>query len=358
MRKLETFLFLSVRTSAVFLPLVVIAGILAGGSYAYAGFAVVFGFYFLVELILWASGLGVNTDATNEFDMVHPERPGLLEKYGVEAYGILHIIAVPLGVALLMLAPHSPAALVGGILSLGVMAGSVGGLAGHEFIHRRAKHERALGIAVYGAVGYAHFAVSHLYGHHSKVGLPEDWSTSRKGESSFHFLGRAFLLGYFAAWRLETNRRRKRSLRGPQLWLGHYMVHVSLAMAALAITVFLALGAKGLAIYAAVSFLAFTLMEMVNYLSHYGLSRAKNARGQLEPIQNKHSWESNNKVTNWFIFNAGKHCHHHRDPFATHDQLQLANEKEYIPFGLPLMTLIAFVPPLYFHLMDKRLERI
>ncbi len=78
--------------------------------------------------------------------------------------------------------------------------------------------------------------------------------------------------------------------------------------------------------------------------------------GGFEPICNQHSWESNNKVTNWFIFNAGKHCHHHRKPSEPQQNLVLVNEREFLPYGLPLMTLIAFCPPLFFAIMNPKLH--
>ncbi len=334
-RKLEYFLFLLVRYSAIFMPVIVLSGIFAGGLYTYSGVILVFGFYFLVELILWATGLGLTTKTEDEFMYVNPKAPSWSDRYGVAFYGVMQIVGLPLGILLLQKLTTFES--VGGALSLSIMAGSVGGLAGHEYIHRRNAWEKFLGILVYGSVCYWHFTVSHLKGHHKNVGQSYDWSTSFKNESSYHFLWRALVHGYRGAWALDSLKKR-------------FMILTSVVQILIWTAIAVFFGVKTLALYIAVSILAVILMEMVNYLSHYGLVR--NGR---EAVSNKHSWESNNKVTNWFIFNAGKHCHHHRKPTAPHYDLVLANEKAYLPYGLPLMTIIAFVPPLYFRVMNEKL---
>ncbi len=344
MKHLEKYLFLSVRYSAILLPVIVISGIFLGGPAAYAGLVVVFGYYFLVELILWASGLGVTTTRENEFQFVDPKNPSRLDHYGVAIYAVMQIITTPLAIVLITRLT-SFTEMAGGILSFGVMAGSVGGLAGHEYIHRRNRLEHYLGVAVYACINYGHFTISHLHGHHRNVGLHEDWSTSRLNETSFHFLKRALFDGYFAAWRLSAKSSRMRQL----------MIGLTATQAAAWTTLAVTLGIKGVLVYGAMSLLSFSLMEMVNYLSHYGLMREKSSSGKPETVKDRHSWESNNKVTNWFIFNAGKHCHHHRVPGASHVELELSHEKEYLPYGLPLLTLIGFIPPLYFRLMNPML---
>jgi alkane 1-monooxygenase len=91
---------------------------------------------------------------------------------------------------------------------------------------------------------------------------------------------------------------------------------------------------------------------MVNYLSHYGISRKEG-----DAVSLHHSWESANKVTNWFIFNAGKHSEHHTKPTRPHFKLKLGETSEKLPFGLLLLTVIALVPPLYFAIMNPMVDR-
>jgi alkane 1-monooxygenase len=350
-RKFERLLFYTVRYSAVFMPLLVLGGIARGGLATLTGIFIIFGYYFLVEFALWATKLGTVTSNKDEFHHVKPHQPGFSDRYGIIIYGVLQVVLLPVSIALLARPGVTTAELSGGILSLAVMVGSIGGLAGHEYMHRRSLGEKRLGIAVYGSIHYGHFIISHLLGHHREVGLEADWSTARPGESSYRFLWRALVHGYLGAWRLEEEQLKR---RGTSFWsIRRLMMKLTLTSATISGLYFIVLGWRGLLIHTIVSIVGVCLMEMVNYMSHYGLTRDIGAEGQRLAVENHHSFESNNKVTNWFIFNAGKHCHHHRQPSEHHYNLVLANENEYLPYGLPLMTLIALVPPAFFRVMNR-----
>ena len=352
--ELERALYLIVRYSAVGLPVIVLAGFAAGGWASYAGFLLVFVFYFMVEAVLHFSGIGTTTTQEDEFKFSSGPAGKAHEQACLLFYSIMQLVAIATVLVLVSVRSYETYELVGVVLSLGVMAGSVGGLASHEFIHRATRWERWLGTALLGSINYAHFQVSHLRGHHRNVGLAHDWSTARFRESSYAFLARAVGMGWLGACQLEADRLRH---KGVSAWSWrNFMVRWTAFQLALWTGVAWFGGRTPLAVMAGYSVLAISFAEMVNYLSHYGLVRKVSARGVPEPFQDEHTWESNNKVTNWFIFNAGKHVHHHRNPGSTHDELTLAHDKAYLPHGLPLMTLIAYVPPLYFAVMDRMLE--
>ena len=336
------------------MPVLVLAGYLAGGWATYAGFAVVFAFYFLVEIWLHVSTYGVTTSVADEFKYARGPAAHAAAQVPLYVYGVSQVLLIAVVLSTLRSRNLEAFEVVGITLSLGAMSGSVGGLAGHEFIHRRG-WERALGVAVYASVNYAHFCVTHIAGHHRFVGLHRDWGTARRGESVYAFLVRAVGVAGLASFRLESARLRRQGLRW---WSTENFVLRYLAFQlVLWSTLYVASGPVTVAVFGLASAMAIVLMEIVNYVSHYGLTRSVDGAGRPEPVQNKHSWESNNKVTNWFIFNAGKHSHHHRHPTHTHDELTLCHEKAYLPHGLPLMTLIALVPPLYFRLMNPLVDR-
>ena len=357
--RLEKFLFYSVRYSSQFSPLVAILGILLGGAWCYLGFGLIFGYYLFVELILSVSGLGIDSTKENEYEHEDPKNPRWLDDYGVAISGALLLITIPFGFAYLALHSISSFETVGLVLSLAFVSGTVGGLVGHEYIHRSSSWERTLGVMVYACFNYAHFSVAHVYGHHRFVGLKKDWSTSRKGESSYHFFVRAMWTGYCGAWSLTAaNRRRTKQ----KFWsLNNFMIRWTLAQSALVVALVAVLGLRQalqlIGVYLCYSLVSICLSEMVNYLSHYGIKRLQDENGKLESIRNHHSWESANKVTNWFIFNAGKHSEHHCKATKPHFLLQLAPDTEKLPYGLLLLTLVALVPPLYFKIMDPMVER-
>ena len=58
----------------------------------------------------------------------------------------------------------------------------------------------------------------------------------------------------------------------------------------------------------------FSVLEVVNYLEHYGLLRARNAAGRYEKVDPRHSWNSDRLVTNVFLFQLQRHSDHHANP--------------------------------------------
>lgn len=51
----------------------------------------------------------------------------------------------------------------------------------------------------------------------------------------------------------------------------------------------------------------FSLLEVVNYVEHYGLKRQKLPNGRYERCSPRHSWNSNRIVTNIFLFQLQRH---------------------------------------------------
>ena len=53
------------------------------------------------------------------------------------------------------------------------------------------------------------------------------------------------------------------------------------------------------------------LLELVNYIQHYGLER-KMQNGKYERFTDHHSWNSRHISANWSTFNLGLHAEHHQ----------------------------------------------
>ncbi|MGZ3724527.1 MAG: alkane 1-monooxygenase, partial [Pseudobdellovibrio sp.] len=322
-------------------------------------FALIFCYYLFVEFILAITGLGVDSTEEDEYLHEDPKNPRWLDHYGVAISGLLLVTLIPSVFIHIATSSLSFFEIAGTVLSLVFVSGTVGGLVGHEYIHRQSKWEQTLGYMVYGCFNYAHFSVSHVYGHHRFIGLEHDWSTSRKGESSYAFFARAIWTGYIGAWKLNAeNRKRKKQ----KFWsFSNFMLMWTAVQLAVLTTSLILLGLtatlKLLSIYLIYSLFSVCLSEMVNYVSHYGLKRETTEGGRLESVDHHHSWESANKVTNWFIFNAGKHAEHHCKAMRPHFELKLGQKTEKLPQGLLLLTVIALIPPLYFRIMDPMLER-
>jgi len=115
-------------------------------------------------------------------------------------------------------------------------------------------------------------------------------------------------------------------------------------------------GWLALCFFALQSLVAFSSLEVTNYIEHYGLVRKEISPGIYERTLPKHSWNSGHRVSNWFLINLARHSDHH---FIASKRYQVLTNVEdaapQLPFGYGTMFLIALIPPLWFKLMNSRI---
>jgi alkane 1-monooxygenase len=235
--------------------------------------------------------------------------------------------------------------------SLGVTTGGIGITFAHELIHRPGRFERALGEVLLGSVCYMHFAIEHVFGHHRYVGTPRDSATARAGESSYAFVVRSVIGGWRSAWSLSAESARS-SRGGPAL---RRRMHWYIAWQAVAIAAVATIGGpRALAVFLGQSVVAFALLELINYIEHYGLARRETVPGRFEPVAPWHSWNSSHRVSNWVLINLARHADHHLTASKRYQVLHTIDAAPQLPAGYPLMILLALVPPLWRRVMDPR----
>ncbi len=241
---------------------------------------------------------------------------------------------------------------LGLVLSMGTAAGGIGITVAHELIHRARAVERGLGIGLLALTSYAHFRIEHVHGHHRHVGTAQDPATARHGESLYAFLPRVVVQSWLSAWRIETARLGRRGLAawGPRNRMLHYVA----LQGALYLGVWAAFGWAGVGLFLAQGMVAVILLEAVDYIEHYGLVRAETAAGTPERVTEHHSWNSDHRLTNWTTFNLGLHADHHRAPGLPYHQLHDHEAAPKMPTGYSGMILLAFLPPLWFRVMNPR----
>ncbi len=251
--------------------------------------------------------------------------------------------------------------IVHGGLSLGVMLGvsiSVGLVNGiaianaHELGHKKETVERWLARIVLAPTGYGHFYVEHNRGHHVRVATPEDPASSRLGESFWAFLPRTVIGSAKSAWHLEKERL-ARSGKGP--WtLRNDLLNAWLMTVILFAGMLLWLGPAIIPYLLIQAIFGFSLLEVVNYVEHYGLLRQKEADGRYERCKPSHSWNSNHIVTNLLLYHLQRHSDHHANPTRRYQALRHFDESPQLPSGYASMLVIAYFPPLWRWMMDKR----
>lgn len=254
------------------------------------------------------------------------------------SFAVLIILAFGLGVAATR--ELSGWEFAGLSLSVGIMSGYVGIVAAHELIHRSSRAERLLGWVLMSAALYPHFCVEHILGHHPRFATPDDHATARRGESLYAFIPRSIFQGLFSAI----------AFRPVQV----LSVYALLGLLLVAIHQFL--GVEALVLMLVQAFVAICLLEGINYLEHYGLLRKKLPGGQYEAPGPGHSWDTSSLMTNLNTFNLGRHSMHHSFARRPYYRLQQNDEAPQLPYGYATMFLISLVPPLWFSIMDRRLD--
>jgi alkane 1-monooxygenase len=100
--------------------------------------------------------------------------------------------------------------------------------------------------------------------------------------------------------------------------------------------------------------IGFSLLEVVNYLEHYGLLRQKREDGRYERTRPEHSWNSNNTASNVLLYHLQRHSDHHANPIRRYQALRHVDDAPQLPTGYAGMILLAVIPPVWRRTMDRR----
>lgn len=273
-------------------------------------------------------------------------------------YRALVVLFVPIYLGLILLGawmapryPGQPLVWLGLVLSVGAISGGAINTA-HELGHKHPAWERWLSRIALAPVAYGHFYVEHNRGHHRRVASFEDPASSRLGESFWAFLPRTVIGSLRSAWALERARLAGRGL--PSL---HWR-NENLQAWAMTLLLFGALtaafGPWALLFLILQAVYGFSLLEVVNYLEHYGLKRQRDAKGRLERCRPEHSWNSNHVVSNLFLYQLQRHSDHHAHPARRYQALRDFPDAPQLPNGYAGMVLLAYIPWLWFRVMNPR----
>jgi alkane 1-monooxygenase len=241
-------------------------------------------------------------------------------------------------------------------IGLAATMGVVSGIAintAHELGHKRASMERWLSKVALAQSGYGHFFIEHNRGHHVRVATPEDPASSRLGESFWAFLPRTVSGSLRSAWELERERLER---CGSSPWTIRNDILSAWAMTvALFGVLTLVFGPVVLPYLIVQAVIGFSLLEVVNYLEHYGLLRGRREDGRYERTAPRHSWNSNNVASNVLLYHLQRHSDHHANPMRRYQALRHFDEAPELPTGYAGMIVLAWIPPLWRRVMDPRL---
>ena len=241
-------------------------------------------------------------------------------------------------------------------LGLILATGGVGGFCinlGHEIGHKRAPLEQWLARLILAPSGYGHFTVEHNRGHHRDVATPDDPASSRMGESIWRFVLREMPGAFQRAWRLERTRLHA---EGRSFWsLHNAILQPALITFALWGGLCLWLGPQVLLFLLPAALWSNFQLTSANYIEHYGLLRQVRPNGRTESCKPQHSWNSNHVFSNWATFHLQRHSDHHAHPLRRFQSLRHFDAAPQLPNGYFGMFPVAYFPPLWFAMMDRRL---
>ena len=242
------------------------------------------------------------------------------------------------------------------VVLMAYVAGTDSGLGintGHELGHKNTPVEQWLARLVLAVPAYGHFTVEHGRGHHRQVSTPEDCASARMGENIYRFAWRELPGGIARGWRLESERLAR---QGKSAWSVHNIMLQSYAISAvLQVGLALAFGWAMIPFLALHNLIAWWQLTSANYVEHYGLLRERLPNGHYETPKPHHSWNTNHLVTNLALFHLQRHSDHHAYPLRRYQSLRHFDDVPQLPSGYFGMFPLAYVPALWFGVMDPRL---
>lgn len=236
------------------------------------------------------------------------------------------------------------------IVLTGLMIGTIGTIPAHELTHRtRDKVSLAIGRWLLAFSLDTSFSVEHVYGHHRYVATTADPATAPRGRNVYYHILASTIKGNISAWRIERKRLQRRQLPCVS-WhntvLRGYVMSLMLILAAFAIG-----GGTGMAFFVVCALWGKALLEVVNYMEHYGIVRHPDSR-----VQPHHSWNTNKRISSWSLFNLTRHSHHHAKAVLPYHKLEPMQGAPLMISGYLSTLMIALIPPLWHRLMKPRLQ--
>jgi alkane 1-monooxygenase len=242
---------------------------------------------------------------------------------------------------------------IGIILTQGLMAGIFGINLGHELGHHTRLLDRRLAKIALSTSLYMHFYVEHNKGHHKHVATPHDPATALFNENIYSYFFRCIPGIYKSAWHIENQDSIKKTGKKISVHNEMFMMHIYQGLILLAILI--TCGWQIMLYFIIASFIGILLLEGVEYVQHYGLQRKLKESGLYERTTAKHSWDSHYPIGRLILFELSRHSDHHYLASKKYQLLDAHDNAPQMPTGYPGTIILAFVPPLWFKVMNKRL---
>jgi hypothetical protein len=232
-----------------------------------------------------------------------------------------------------------------GVIMCGLMIGMVGTITGHELTHRTwDKVSLLIGRWLLAFSFDSNFSIEHVYGHHRYVSTTADPATAPRGRNVYAHILISTVRGNLSAWHIERERLQKKRQRLVSL---HNVALRGYLMSALLLVLAYLVGEwTALAYFIACGLWGKALLEIVNYMEHYGMVRNPDTA-----VQPRHSWNTNKRFSSWSMFNLTRHSHHHAQGEVPYHELKPYHDAPMMISGYLATIAVALIPPLWHRLM-------
>lgn len=230
----------------------------------------------------------------------------------------------------------------------GLMIGMVGTITAHELTHRTWDPVSMLiGRWLLAFSFDTIFSIEHVYGHHRYVSTIDDPATAPRGRNVYHHIVASTIKGNISAWNIEKARLEKKDQ-------GLFSIHNAVIRGHLMSVLLVALawaigGTAGALFFICCALWGKSLLEIVNYMEHYGM-----VRNPATPVQPRHSWNTNKRISSWTMFNLTRHSHHHAQGEVPYQDLKPYPDAPMMVSGYLTTIIVAMIPPLWHKLMTPK----
>jgi alkane 1-monooxygenase len=238
---------------------------------------------------------------------------------------------------------------------MGLLCGTFGINVAHELGHRVNKFEQTLAKLLLLTSLYMHFYIDHNQGHHKHVATPGDPSSAKLNQSLYAFWPQTLIGTYMSAWHIAAKALEKKGKSA--FSLQNEMLQFQIIQAAFVFGIYWFWGAKVTLLFVIAALIGGMLLETVNYIEHYGLSRNKTSEDNYERVQPHHSWNSNHVIGRLMLFELSRHSDHHYLASRKYQILRHMDNAPQMPTGYPGMILLSLVPPLWFKVMHAEIKK-
>lgn len=173
-----------------------------------------------------------------------------------------------------------------------------------------------------------HFTIEHIYGHHKRVSTPDDPTSAPKGMTLYEFVPRSIIGSLKSAFHINALFV-VCSLMGSAIFFG--LVYKWWGPLATAFMFFAGLGSM-------------VLLEVINYIEHYGLRRKRLEDGTYERVNIRHSWNAPHRISNYLFFKLQRHSDHHENALKPYQTLCSYEDSPQLPHGYTVCIILAVFP--------------